>query len=108
MTSVSGKPMSVPPCPTARSLLPPHLPERRALQILQRQLGITETETQIVYLLPLGLTVKEVACRTNRAPSTVKGHLEHATRRTGTANTRELASLVTAVLWWASEEQSGE
>lgn len=99
--------MSVPSCPTARSLLPPHVTERRALQILQRELDLTEAESQIVYLLPLGLTVKQLACRTNRAPSTVKGHLEHIARKTKTSNGRELASPVTAVLWWAAS-RSGE
>lgn len=95
-------------CPSAHSILPPHLSVTEAQLILRRHLQITEAESEVIYLLPLGLTVKELAKRTERSTSTVKGHLEHVTRRTGTANSRELASLVTAVLWWAAEVPSGE
>jgi DNA-binding CsgD family transcriptional regulator len=82
-------------------VLPCRVSTGDAFRVLQRHLGLTEAESAVAYLVAFGLTVKELAARTDREPSTVKGHLEHICRKTRAANSREVAALVTAVMWWA-------
>lgn len=85
------------PCVFPTGLTPKH-----GQLLLRRYLNLTVAEANVAYLLPSGLTVKEMASRTERSVSTIKHHLEHILGKTLTANGRELAALVTAVLWWAT------
>jgi DNA-binding CsgD family transcriptional regulator len=70
--------------------------------LLESRLGLTTAEAAVAYWLPFGLTVEEIAKEMGRSPSTVKGHLEHITRKTGTTNARQLASLITGTVWWVA------
>jgi len=65
-----------------------------------RKLGLTRREQQLVQLISLGLTNKEIACRLSLSEQTVKNHLRRMFRKSGTAGRLEVVEFWRAQGFW--------
>jgi DNA-binding NarL/FixJ family response regulator len=62
-----------------------------------KKLGLTRREQQLVQLISIGLTNKEIACRLSLSEQTVKNHLRRMFRKSGAADRLE------AVEFWRTQ-----
>src|SRR5215470_4623441 len=62
-----------------------------------KKLGLTRREQQLVQLISLGLTNKEIACRLSLSEQTVKNHLRRMFRKSGATDRLE------AVEYWRTQ-----
>jgi len=65
-----------------------------ALRQASERLPLTDREREIVTLIGLGLSNRDIAARLTISVRTVENHIHHAMAKTGTASREDLAALL--------------